>query len=119
MLQTVDGEQTRDWFFLACNVIHNSKINFQILTEMQLHTRKRSSHSEPRVGAQAPPVWFQVSNQTKRVDNLVRKSILLGQGVQASEIKTALALKPGPATVPILRNIPLTSPFQGNSKLMQ
>ena len=143
MLQTVDGEQTRDWLLLTCNVIHNSKINFQILTntnclcvfrhswwlfaspwtvacqaplsmetgkntgvgchlllwgnlsdrsnlcvlhllhwqmvflplshqgnQNQLHIWERSRHSDPSAGAQASPLWLQVSTQIKQVHHL-------------------------------------------------
>lgn len=114
MLQTIGGEQTRDWFVLPCNMICISKIDSQVLTQMQQH-EKDSSNSEPRVGAQALPGWLQASKQTKTVNGLVPQSILMWQGVQPSKVK-ALALKPGPATISTPKNIPLTS-FQGNSKL--
>ena len=144
MLQTVDGEQTRDWLLLPCNVIHSSKINFQTLTKTnclcvfshswwlfaspwtvacqaplsmetgkntgvgchlllqgnlsdpgiepmclaspaladgflplsqqgnqnQLHIWERSRHSDPSAGAQASPLWLQVSTQIKQVHHL-------------------------------------------------
>ena len=188
MLQTVDGEQTRDWLLLTCNVIHNSKINFQILTNTNclcvFHHSWWLFASPWTVACQAPLsmetgkntgvgchllLWGNLSDRSNlcvlhllhwqmvfyhwairetktnyiygkgaitqipaqelrhhhcgsrsqlksnKCITFVGKSILLGQGVHPSEIKT-LPLKWGPATVPIPRKIPLTSPFQGNSK---
>lgn len=52
ILQTVDREQTRDFFVLSCNVISISKIDSQILTKTQL-PGKAGRNLEPRIGAQA------------------------------------------------------------------
>ena len=179
----------RGWLLLPCNVIHNSEINFQILTKtnclcvlshswwlfaspltiacqaaLSMETGKNTGVSchlllwgiFPTQGSNPCVLhllhwqvgfyhWAIRETKTNYICGkgavtripvqelrhhhcgsrsqlkpnkcitLVGKSILLGQGVYPSEIKT-LSLKRGPATAPIPRNISLTSPFQGNSK---
>lgn len=111
-LLTANGEQTRDWFVLPAMWSALVKLSSKYQNAAPW---ERGSNSECRVGTWASPGWPQVSNQTKRVCYLVGQSILMWQGVQPSKIK-AWAWKPGPATVPIPRNIPLMS-LQGSSKL--
>lgn len=107
MLQTINGEQTRDWFFPPSNVICISRNSFQISIKIS-YTGKKAGTQTPLWEPSHHPCDSMSQIELAREDDLVGRSIIIRHSAfQNPGFGQARA-----STIPVPRNIPLNSPLQ-------
>lgn len=107
MLQTINGEQTRDWFFPPSNMICISRISSQVPIKIS-YTGRKAATQKPPWEPSHHPCGFMSWIKLDREHDLVGRSIL----IRHSAFQNPAFGQARASTVPIPGNIPLTSPLQ-------